>query len=117
MRMKKFFLCIVFIILAIQMEISPCGSKSMSLYAPPFNVFSKAYEVYACFGEDVGCKITIEENGAGGHIRFKIRKNEGNDGEGWEEYAEGTWIKAQLVELKLTSTGTGGGVKIRVHGK
>ena len=89
----------------------------MSLYAPPYNVFSKAVEVYNCFGEDVGCKITIDENGTGGNIRFKIRKNQGNNGEDWEEYAEGTWIKAQAVELKLTSTGPGGVVKIYIHGK
>ncbi len=114
MKKASFVLLVMlFFLVGGQSELNSC-SNSVIIYAPPYNVFSPAVEVFNCFGENVGCKITVDVNNTGGTIRIKIRKHRGNNGEDWQEYLEGTWIKAQVVEAKVASTGPGGSISLYI---
>jgi len=89
--------------------------KTVTYFAPPWNKFGPAIVVYEVFGERVGCRITVQENYAGGVIRLKVRKNGGNNGEKWREYMEGTWISAQVVEVRAASTAQAGTIILKIR--
>lgn len=89
--------------------------KIIDMYAGPLNNWGPEKEVYSVFGDSTGCKITVGENNTNGNIRIQIRYNTQNSTLDWHEYLEGTFIKAQVVHCRVSSTSTGGSVKIIVE--
>ena len=85
-------------------------SKLYDLYAGPFGKFGAEKKVYSVFGENVGCKISIVENNAGGVISLKVHSSEDNK---WKEYIEGTYIKGQVIKVKASCVSTRGMIRIK----
>ncbi len=88
-------------------------SKLINAYAPPLNKWGTSYEVYSVFGGS-GCKISVAKNHTNGNIRMQVRYNTDTQSLDWHEYTPGTWIKAQVVYARVTSTSTGGSVILRI---
>lgn len=90
-------------------------SKLENMTAGPFNVWGPEKKVYSVFGTDTGCKISVFENNTHGNIRIQVRYNTDHSTGDWHEYSEGTFIKAQVVYCRLSSTSTGGSVILKIE--
>ncbi|MFK7946192.1 MAG: hypothetical protein AB8G11_01290 [Saprospiraceae bacterium] len=91
--------------------------KLLNVYAPPLNKWGTSYTAYSTFGENPGCKISIQENYTNGNIRLQVQYNTRHQSLEWREYVPGTWINAQVVKVRATSTLTGGTVTLKIEGQ
>ena len=92
------------------------SSKLINMYAGPVNQWGSEVEVYSVFGDAAGCKIEVFENNTNGNIRLQVRYSTGHQTLDWQEYLEGTFVDAQVVNCRASSTSTGGSVQIKVTG-
>lgn len=89
--------------------------KIVDMYAGAVNQWGPEKEVYSVFGDKAGCKISVGENNTNGNIRIQIRYSTPISTLDWEEYLEGTYINAQVIRCRLSSTSTGGSVKLMIQ--
>lgn len=88
-------------------------TKIIDFFAGPFNAWGPEKEVYSVFNGS-GCRLRVAENNTNGNIRIQTRYNTDNQSRDWAEYLEGTHIKADVVHCRISSTSTGGSVKLAV---
>ena len=89
--------------------------KLVDMYAAPLNLWGPEKVVYSVFGDNTGCKISVVENNTNGNIRIQVRHNTDVSTGDWYEYNEGNFIAAQVVHCRVTSTSSGGSVKLLVE--
>ena len=89
-------------------------SNLKNLVAGPFNVWGPEQKIYSVF-DGSGCKITIFKNNTNGNIKLQVRYSTSSSTLDWIDYLEGTFINAQVIHCRLSSTSTGGSVIIKIE--